>query len=132
MKEDRYASFWRDDEGLPHISERLRGRLVKAYKQGMNHKEAAIHCGIKHSNLLEYLSYDEEFRMRADGLREHLAIKAKMNVASAIEGGKMKSSQWYLERKRPEEFSTKQEVSVTNAESEENRSKRIEDALGKL
>lgn len=132
MKEDRYASFWHDEDGHPRISERLRTRLVKAYKDGLNHREAAIVSGISHRDLLEYLSYDEAFRMRAEGLREHLAIKAKKNVAKAIEGGKMKSSQWYLERKRPEEFSTKQEVSISGGESEDSREKEIQDKLNSL
>lgn len=132
MKEDRYASFWHDEDGLPRISERMRTKLVKAYRKGLNHREAAIHCGISHSDLLEYLSYDEKFRMRAEGLMEHLAIRAKLNLAEAIEGKKLKSTQWYLERKRPEEFSTKQDVSISTSESESDREKKFEEMLEKL
>ena len=132
VKDNRLDSFWHDEAGNPCISERLRARLASAYRKGLNHREAAMHCGIKHTDLMEYLAYDEAFRMRAEGLMEHLAIQAKMNVAKSIEEGKMKPTQWYLERRRPEEFSTKTDVSVTTGESEKVREKEIEEMLNKL
>lgn len=91
-----------------------------------------MHCGIKHSDLMEYIAYDESFRMRAEGLMEHLAIQAKKNVAKAIENGKMKPTQWYLERRRPEEFSTKADVAVKTSESETVREKEFEKLLENL
>lgn len=132
MKENRFDSFWHDEMGNPCISERLRAKLAKAYRRGLNHREAAVHCGIKHSDLMEYLSHDESFRMRAEGLQEHLAIQAKMNVAKSIEEGKMKPTQWYLERRRPEEFSSKADVAVKTSESETVREKEFEKLLEKL
>jgi len=132
MKDNRFASFWHDEAGNPCISERLRAKLAKAYRQGLNHREAAMHCGIKHSDLMEYIAYDESFRMRAEGLMEHLAIQAKKNVAKAIENGKMKPTQWYLERRRPEEFSTKADVAVKTSESETVREKEFEKLLENL
>ena len=133
MKINRNDSFWHDENGFPHISERLRARLTTAYRQGLNHREAAITAGIKHTDLLEYLSYDERFRMRAEGLQEHLAIQAKKNIAKAIEQGQTKPTQWYLERRRPEEFSTKADVSLTTgSETEETREKKFEEMLDKI
>ena len=133
MKVDRYASYWYDENGNPCISSRLREKLAKAYRKGLNHREAAIHCGVPHSFLIDLLNYDEAFRMRAEGLQEHTVIQAKLNVADAVEKKQIKSSQWILERKRPEEFSTKADVSVnTGTDSEQKRAKEIEEMLDKL
>lgn len=134
-KENKYASFWHDSSGIPHISQRMREKLVKAYRAGLNHRQAAIHCGIAHSDLLEYLSYDEKFRMRAEGLQEHTIIQSKLNLAKDIEKGKTSSSKWLLERKAPEEFSTKQDILLNGnalGESEEEREKQLKEALNSL
>lgn len=134
-KANKYASFWHDSMGRPQISMRLREKLVKSFKAGLNVREAAIHCGIKHSDLVEYMQYDEEFRMRVEGLQEHAVIKAKLNIASDIEKGKSSSSKWYLERKKPDEFSTKQDIMLNGSalgESEEEREKQLKEALASL
>lgn len=132
-KKHQCASFWRDDEGHPHISQRLMYRLTKSWKAGLNNREAAIHSGIKLSDLMEYLAYDEAFRMRSEGLQLHTRIQAKLNVSKDIEDGKSKTSTWYLERRAQDEFSTKQDMFIngTNA-SEEDREKAIKDILDSL
>lgn len=82
---------------------------------------------------MEYLAYDEAFRMRSEGLQLHTRIQAKLNVSKDIEDGKSKTSTWYLERRAQDEFSTKQDMFIngTNA-SEEDREKAIKDILDSL
>lgn len=135
IKKEKYASYWHAEDGTPMVSSRMRERLVKAWKAGLNNREVAIHCSIPMSFLLELLSSDEKLRMRAEGLQEHTKIQAKINVADAIEKGRMKTSQWYLERKCPEEYSTKQDVLLSGnlvTASEEEKEKAVKELIDQL
>lgn len=90
-------------------------KLRKAWIAGVNDKKAAQYAGITADDLKELLRKDSKLAlMRAACLTNCLEteIAARNNVKSSIKEGSVESSKWYLERKVPDEFSTKQTVSV--------------------
>lgn len=90
-------------------------KLRRAWVQGMPDRKAALYAGITPEDLKDLLLHDTKLvltRNAAIGRNLDVELAARRNVNKAVEEGSVDSSKWLLERKVPEEFSTKGQVSV--------------------
>lgn len=90
-------------------------KLREAWKAGMPDRKAAVYAGMTPDELKEVLRMDSRLALqRAAMIAGDLQteIKARNNVKKSIENESVDSSKWFLERRVPEEFSTKSTVSV--------------------
>lgn len=92
-------------------------KLEYAFAMGATDKEACFHAGIGASTLYDYQKENPEFSERKWGLKGSVVLKAKTNIASAIDKGDTDLSKWYLERKAKEEFSPRAEVTGADGEA---------------
>lgn len=90
-------------------------KLEHGFSCGLSDREACLYADIWPSTLYEYCENHPEFSERKELLKEQVKMQAKLNLASSISSGDEKASEWYLERKAKDEFSTKTEVSGTIA-----------------
>lgn len=95
--------------------------LVEAYENGLSDREAAVIITKKTQKLV---TADDLAKLRkdfpkVDELKNHLEVaqraEAKLVVSDAIRNGKVKTAQWYLERKASDEFSTKSAMAFEGA-----------------
>lgn len=90
-------------------------KLRKAWISGMPDRKAALYAGIPPEDLKELLRMDPKLVLtRNSAMARNLDVEvaARMNVNKAVSEGSVDSSKWLLERKVPEEFSTKGQISV--------------------
>lgn len=87
------------------------GKLEYGFSCGLSDREACLYANINPDTLYEYCKKHPEFSERKELLKEQVKMQAKLNLASSISSGDEKASEWYLERKAKDEFSTKTEVS---------------------
>lgn len=89
-------------------------KLEHGFSCGLTDKEACCYAGICEATLYNYCSSNPEFLERKELLKEQPKIKAKLVIYDALEEGRVKVAQWYLERKAKDEFSTKLETDVVS------------------
>lgn len=95
--------------GRPTVmTDEMIGKLNLLFAKGLTDREACLIADINPSTLYDYCNANPEFAERKEMLKEKVKIKAKLNVAEAIEGEDIDMSKWYLERKAKDEFSAKQ------------------------
>ena len=90
-------------------------KLELAFSIGASDSEACAQAEINKATYYRKREKDAQFCDRVDTLKETLPMKAKAQLAALIEAGDKQTVLWYLERKRKNEFSLKQEVDVTTA-----------------
>lgn len=91
------------------ITEGVLQKLEMAFFNGATDKEAIFQADISSSAFYDYCKENPEFAERKEQLKDQTKYQARMNVAEAIREGDKQLSQWYLERKAKEEFSTRTE-----------------------
>lgn len=84
-------------------------KLEQAFSLGATDLEACFFAGIGKTALYEYQEKNPEFAERKAALKDKLVLKSRQVVASALEEGDKQTAQWYLERKKKDEFSQRQE-----------------------
>lgn len=95
-------------------------KLLAAFHMGYNDTEAALFAGISRKTLYDWLCDKPDFRYKINLAKSQPNIKAKQVVIAAVNAGDVSAAKWWLERKSPEEFSTKTtEVSDIPPELEE-------------
>lgn len=82
-------------------------KLEQAFSLGATDLEACFYAGISKQTLYNYQERFPEFVDRKAALKDKLVLKARQVVASAMESGDKQTAQWYLERKKKDEFSVK-------------------------
>lgn len=82
-------------------------KLRQAYLIGANDKEAYAYAGISHETFYNYIQKHPEFREQIDRWQDEPILKAKTTIVKNLDD--VKNSQWYLERKRKDEFSVRTE-----------------------
>lgn len=85
-------------------------KLEMLFAKGLTDREACLIANINPSTLYLYCQDNPDFSERKELLKDNIRIKAKLNLAEAIEAKDIDNSKWYLERKAKDEFSTKQEI----------------------
>ncbi len=98
------------DTGRPSVmTAETIAKLEEAFTHGATDKEAAFIAGIGARTLYDYCQENEEFSQRKEALKDMVKYQARMNIAKAINAGDKPLSQWYLERKGKDEFSSRTE-----------------------
>lgn len=90
-------------------------KLEDAFSMGCTDTEACLHAGISQSALYEFQKRNPKFKERKAKLKETPVLRARNKVVSEVEKD-TKAAQWYLERKKSDEFGqTKQhKVDITH------------------
>jgi hypothetical protein len=95
--------------GRPTVmTESVVTKLEEMFAIGATDEEACFYAGIPKKTLYEYCKRTPGFRDRKEGLKDRPVLKARRTVVEDLE--KPESAKWYLERKRKNEFSQKQEI----------------------
>lgn len=101
----------KNDTGRPtKMTEAVIGKLEAAFSWGCTDKEACIHAGINPDTLYEYQKSHPGFAERKELLRETPTLRARQVVNIALQQKDKQAAQWWLERKRKDEFSTRSEL----------------------
>ena len=107
------------DTGRPTVfTQEVLQKLDLAYSVDSTDEEACIFANISPSSLYNYQNENPEFLERKRLLKQKPILKARINVKEALEDKdirvRLDTSKWLLERKRKDEFSTKEETVVMN------------------
>lgn len=95
--------------------------VVQAWENGLSDREASLFVSkkldiyIKASEISRWRKENPEVAELKEFLDQSMRMESKLTVNDAIRAGKVKSAQWYLERKASDEFSTKSAVAFEGA-----------------
>lgn len=104
-----------------HINEAAWREIVSSWEDGLSDREAAFRASrdsgiyITESELKELVASDENISALKDFLQSDVISMAKKNIAGSIREGNVSTSKWLLERKAPNEYSTKASVAFEGA-----------------
>ena len=90
------------------MSKETIAKLEEVFSLGGSDSEACFYANISKQTLYNYQEKNPEFVDRKEALKEKPILKARQTVVKALDDPK--DAQWFLERKRKEEFSFRQEV----------------------
>ena len=95
--------------------------LIEAWENGLSDREACLRAmrdsgiRIKESEIKKMLNENEDVAQLRDFLNADITSRARLNIVNEIRDGNASMSKWYLERKAPDEFSTKAAVQFEKA-----------------
>lgn len=99
-----------DEVGRPTVmTPDIIAKLEQAFSLGATDLEACFYAGIGKTSLYRYQEEHPEFTERKKALKEKLVLKARSVIADALENKDKQTAQWYLERRKKDEFSTRHE-----------------------
>lgn len=84
-------------------------KLEEGFLKGFTDREACLYVGIAPSTLYDFCQDNKDFSERKELLKEQVKMKAKLNIAEAINKEDKVLSQWYLER-RDKDFKQKSDI----------------------
>lgn len=84
--------------------------LLNAYKMGCTTKECQLYAGITEDQLKYFRKEHSEFSTRLNELKTVPTIHSRKLITLAIEKGSVRTAQWFLERKVPQEFKERKDV----------------------
>ena len=84
-------------------------KLEQAFAIGCTVEEACSVSGVSRSAYYKKLEDDSYFMDKMERAKLFMTIQARHTVCNAIRRGDVKTSLWYLERKRKDEFGLKAE-----------------------
>jgi len=87
-------------------------KLEQAFAIDATIKEACFYADISPQTYYNWIETRPELLERLNALREKPVLQARQTIADNLKNDP-KVAQWYLERKRKDEFSSKQEVQVS-------------------
>lgn len=96
------------------ITEEKLRLLKEGFLKDLTDEQACQYADVKLSTFYDYQAANPEFSEQKKLWKTNIGLKAKINIAAAIEDGDKELSKWYAERKMKDEFSTKVEQEVTN------------------
>ena len=97
------------------ITPEIIDKLDYAFALGCTDKEACALANISQSAFYNYIDKHPDYKERKEALKLKPVLKAKKACNDLIESGDGVHIRWYLEHKKPEEFSTKKELEVNTA-----------------
>lgn len=95
--------------------------ILNAWENGLSDREAAFlaskdgNAYVTEEDVKGWLADNADIASLKDFLQSDLLSNAKLNIADNIRNGNVSTSKWYLERRAPEEFSTKAAVAFEGA-----------------
>jgi hypothetical protein len=96
-------------EGRPTVmTDETVKKLEEVFALGGTDEEACFYANISRQTLYNYQKENPEFIDRKEALKEKPILKARQTVVKALDDPK--DAQWYLERKKKNEFSIKSEI----------------------
>ena len=105
----------------PCVTPEVLSKLEIAFSCGCPVTEACLIAGIARNTFYNFLKARPEYEDRFQALRDKPVLEARKRIAEQIPEDS-RIAQWYLERKRPEEFGSKSmvqhqhKVELTDAE----------------
>lgn len=101
----------KSNAGRPTVmTDDVLAKLEAAFSWGCTDNEACIWAGINPSSLYDYQILHPEFTKRKELLKETPSLKARQVINIALQQKDKQAAQWWLERKRKEEFSIRSEL----------------------
>lgn len=91
--------------------------LEQAFSMGCTDVEACLHANISKTALYNFQQTHPDFVDRKEQLKEKLVLRARMVVMDAIYNKDENTAKWYLERKKKNEFGTRQEITGADGSS---------------
>lgn len=85
-------------------------KLESMFSIGASDLEACLMADISPSTLYNFQKQHPEFLERKQMLKEKLVLKARTVIADALNRKDENTAKWYLERKKKNEFGTRQEI----------------------
>jgi len=92
------------------ITEETVRKLESAFKIGANDSEACHFANISRETYYRHLKEDKVFNDNMTLAKEWPILAMKRTIVQAAVDGDKQSAQWYLERKRKDEFAPRQEL----------------------
>lgn len=95
--------------------------ILNAWENGLSDREAAFLASkdgtayVTEEDVKGWLADNADIASLKDFLQSDLLSNAKLNIADNIRDGNVATSKWYLERKAPDEFSSKAAVAFEGA-----------------
>lgn len=106
-------------------------KIEEAAALGASLEEIAFFAGIHRSTIYEWIKEDQELSDRIQELQEQPILKARKTIVNALDNPAQ--ANWYLERKRKNEFATRSELTGANGEGlfklEETEKQKLDDIL---
>jgi len=103
--------------GRPTIfTQEVLHKLEYAFSMGCTDNEACIYADISPSSLYNYQKENPKFLERKDQLKENPVLKARTKVFKELDKNVL-TAQWFLERKKKDEFSARIEQTGKDGES---------------
>lgn len=95
--------------------------ILSSWENGLSDREASFRASrdnnfyITEAQIREIYENDVRVADLRDFLRTDLVSQAKLNIAKSIREGSVSTTKWFLERKAPEEYSSKSAVAFEGA-----------------
>ncbi len=77
-------------------------KLRQAFLMGCSDREACLYAEIGLQTLYDYQKRNPEYSEQKRAFKKHPILKARKTIFDNL--GEVKTAQWYLEKKRPNEF----------------------------
>lgn len=84
-------------------------KIEEAAALGASVEEIAYYCGVHRDTLYDWMAKDQELSDRIKALQEKPILLARQTIVKSLQNNPQ-TAQWYIERKKKGEFSTRQEV----------------------
>jgi len=99
--------------GRPTVkTEEIIRKIDEAAALGASIEEIAFYAGIHRATLYRWMEEDTELKDRIEELQERPILKARQTIVNSLNNPQ--DAQWYLERKRKREFSSRTETDITS------------------
>lgn len=92
------------------ITDEVLQKLEQAFSLDCTDDEACVYADISPRSLYYYQEANPDFLQRKKLLKQKLVLKARTVIANSLNSDDRDTAKWYLERKKKDEFSTKQEI----------------------
>lgn len=102
------------------MTETVIAKLEEGFLMGFTDREACLYADINPATLYRFCQEHEDFSERKELLKEQTTMRAKRNIAKAINSEDKPDkalSQWWLERKNKAEFAQRTELTGKEGES---------------
>lgn len=101
----------REDFGRPTvITEEVLQKLETAFAMGCSDREACLYADICSATLYNYQNANPDFLEHKNALKEKPVLMARAVILDKLQDKDAETAKWYLERKKKDEFSTRQEI----------------------
>lgn len=95
--------------------------IIDAWQNGLSDREAAFRASkisgklVTEARIKQLIAESEDVTFIRDCSHSEILSKAKLNIKKSVEAGNVSTSKWLLERKAPEEYSSKAAVAFEGA-----------------